>query len=86
MAPVVPHRHEHLWTLIQLYTLLERLSWNRAARRASGAGVVHNDEWVPAPEGLETLTGEPRGPYCRDLAAVKAALEAKAKEEATQKA
>ena len=50
------------------------------------AGVVHNDEWVPAPEGLETLTGEPRGPYCRDLAAVKAALEAKAKEEATQKA
>ena len=50
------------------------------------AGVVHNDEWLPAPEGLETLTGEPRGPYCRDLAAVKAALEAKAKEEAAQKA
>ena len=48
--------------------------------------MVHNDEWVPAPEGLETLTGEPRGPYCRDLAVVKAALEAKAKEEATQKA
>ena len=40
---------------------LERLSWNRAAGGASGAGVVHNDEGVPAPpEGLETLTGEPR--------------------------
>mmetsp|Transcript_4986 Transcript_4986/g.14915 ORF Transcript_4986/g.14915 Transcript_4986/m.14915 type:complete len:181 (-) Transcript_4986:727-1269(-) len=31
------------------------------------AGVVYEDQWVPKPEGYTTLTGEPRGPYCRDL-------------------
>lgn len=34
--------------------------------KAEPAGAVVGDKWVPA-SGTMTLTGTPRGPYCRDL-------------------
>ena len=40
-------------------------------------GSQHRDKAEPM-GGQTTLTGEPRGPYCRDLAKVKADLEAAA--------
>ena len=40
-------------------------------------GSQHRDKAEPM-TGQTTLTGEPTGPYCRDLAAVKAEVEAAA--------
>lgn len=37
--------------------------------KAEPAGAVIDGKWVPS-SGLSTLTGQPRGPYCRDLNAV----------------
>ncbi|KIY97508.1 NADH dehydrogenase (ubiquinone) flavoprotein 2 [Monoraphidium neglectum] len=34
--------------------------------KAEPAGAVAGDKWVPS-SGTQTLTGTPRGPYCRDL-------------------
>jgi NADH dehydrogenase (ubiquinone) flavoprotein 2 len=34
--------------------------------RAEPAGAVAGGKWVPC-SGTMTLTGPPRGPYCRDL-------------------
>lgn len=34
--------------------------------KAEPAGCVANDKWMPS-EGMQTLTGTPPGPYCRDL-------------------
>jgi len=48
------------------------------------AGVIWQDKWVAQPKGEETLQGEPAGPYCRDLDAIKAELEKAAKEEAAK--
>ena len=42
-------------------------------------GSQHRDKAEPMGAGAQlTLTGEPRGPYCRDLAKVKADMEAAA--------
>eukprot|EP00878_Enallax_costatus_P023129 GHUV01024590.1.p1 GENE.GHUV01024590.1~~GHUV01024590.1.p1 ORF type:complete len:141 (+),score=24.36 GHUV01024590.1:233-655(+) len=35
--------------------------------KAEPAGAVQFGKWVPKPEGTMTLTGNPRGPYCRNL-------------------
>lgn len=34
--------------------------------KAEPAGAVANGKWVPA-KGIDTLMGEPLGPYCRNL-------------------
>jgi NADH dehydrogenase (ubiquinone) flavoprotein 2 len=38
--------------------------------KAEPAGCIAGGKWVPSSGGMQTLTGTPPGPYCRDVASV----------------